>query len=62
MGDFVPANMVRLKVINPSAHWDAPSHGSLRYEHQVDENGDTYVLVPVEAVRPLLGAGYCVDQ
>jgi hypothetical protein len=62
MGDFVPANMIRLKVINPSAHWDAPSHGSQRFEHQVDDAGNVFVIVPVEAVRPLLRAGYAVDQ
>jgi hypothetical protein len=42
MGDFVPANMIRLKVINPSAHWDAPSHGSQRFEHQVDDAGNVF--------------------
>ena len=53
--------MVRLKVINPSAHWDAPSHGSVSYPHQVDEDG-TFIIVPREAVRPLLRAGYAIDS
>jgi hypothetical protein len=60
MPEFVQPGMIRMKVITPSAHWDAPSHGAARFEHQVDENGNTYVVVPREAVRALAQAGYVV--
>ena len=62
MAEHIPANMRRLRVVDPTQHWDSPSHGSQRFEHQVDDAGNVFVVVPVEAVRPLLRAGYAVDQ
>ena len=62
MAEHIAANMVRLRVVDPTQHWDSPSHGSVSYPHQVDDDGNTYVVVPVEAVRPLLRAGYAVDS
>jgi hypothetical protein len=61
MAEHIPANMRRLKVVYPAQHWDCPSHGSQRYEHQVDDDGNVFVLVLVEAVKPLLSAGYQID-
>lgn len=58
MAEHTPPGMVRLRVCTPSAHWDAPSHSAQRYEHQTDPDGNVYVTVPIEAVRPLLRAGY----
>jgi hypothetical protein len=59
--EFVPPGMVRMRVVDPTQHWDCPSHGSQRYEHQTDDAG-VYIIVPLAGVKPLLRSGYAIGQ
>jgi len=54
MGAFVQPGLVKVKVVNPSCHWDpAIGHGEHRYDHQTDADGNVFVLVPREVAQVL---------
>jgi len=61
MGVLVQPSIVKVRVINPGAHWDRSiSHGDRRYEFETDAAGNTFVIVPLEVAALLHNrvAGY----
>jgi hypothetical protein len=63
MADYIDPGHVRLRVCNPSLHWEPTvGHGHVSYPHVADPDGNVYVVLPRAAAQALLrnGCGYVI--